>query len=89
MRCTLEDESLGSRIRRLRSELGFTIHHLAVALLVTPDTIQKLEDDGFKEIPRGWLMKISALTGCETKEVVGQTNVKYYDPARQLYVLDV
>lgn len=83
----MEDETLGTKIRRLRSEVGFTIHHFAVALLVTPDTIQKLEDDAFKEIPRGWLAKIAALTGRETREVVGQTNVHYYDPARQVYVL--
>ena len=83
----MEDESVGTRIRRLRSELGYTIHHLAVALLVTPDTIQKLEDDAFKEIPRGWLAKISSLTGCETREGVEQSNVKYYDPGRQVYVL--
>ena len=83
----MEEESVGTRIRRLRSEVGFTIHHLAVALLVPPDTIQKLEDNAFKEIPRGWLAKIAALTGCETRQVVEQSNVKYYDPARQVYVL--
>jgi transcriptional regulator with XRE-family HTH domain len=84
----LEDETLGSKIRRLRSELGFTVHHLAVALVVTPDTIQKLEDDGFKEIPRRWLTKIAALTGVETKHVVEVTNIKYYDPPRQMYILE-
>ena len=83
----MEEESVGTRIRRLRSELGFTIHHLAVALLVPPDTIHKLEDNAFKEIPRGWLAKIAALTGCETRQVVEQSNVKYYGPARQVYVL--
>lgn len=85
----MEAESLGTKIRRLRSEVGFTIHHLAVALLVTPDCIEKLEEDGYKEIPRRWLTKIAALTGCETKTVLEQTNLKYYDPARQVYVLDV
>jgi transcriptional regulator with XRE-family HTH domain len=85
----LEDESLGSRIRRLRSELGFTIHHFAVALLVTPDTIQKLEDNAFKEVPRRWLLRISALTGYETKELLDGTNLKYYDPGRQFYILNL
>lgn len=83
----MEDETLGSRIRRLRTELGFTIHHLAVAILVTPDAIQKLENDDFSEVPRAWLAKISALTGHETGQVVGKSNVHYYDPGRQVYVL--
>ncbi len=81
------EETLGMRIRRLRTEVGFTIHHLAVALLVPPDTIQRLEHDDFADVPRSWLAKIAALTGCETREVVQQTNVHYYDPARQVYVL--
>lgn len=83
----MEEETLGSRIQRFRSELGYTIHHLAVALLVTPDAIQKLENDDFKEVPRGWLVKISALTGHETSQLIQNANIHYYDPARQLYVL--
>ncbi len=82
------EETLGMRIRRLRAEAGFTIHHLAVALLVPPETIQRLEQDDFRDVPRGWMAKIAALTGCETKDVVSQTSVHYYDPSRQVYVLN-
>lgn len=81
------EETLGSRVRRLRTELGFTIHHIAVALLVTPDMVQRLENDDFKEIPRGWLAKLSSLSGLETSQIVEQTNIRYYDPGRQIYVL--
>jgi len=81
------EETLGTKIRRLRTELGFTIHHLAVALLVTPETIQKLESDDYKEVPRGWLSKICSLTGLEPGQLVKGTNVRYYDPGRQVHVI--
>ena len=80
-------ETLGNRIRRLKTELGFTIHHLAVALLVTPETIQKLENDDFATVPRSWVTKISNLAGLEPGELVRDTNVKYYDPGRQVHVI--
>lgn len=81
------EETLGNRIRRLRTELGFTIHHFAVALLVTPESIQKLENDDFSTVPRGWLTKISSLAGLGPGELVRDTNVKYYDPGRQVHVI--
>ena len=82
------EQTLGTRIRTLRTERGFTIHHFAVALLVPPETIQKLENDDYPTIPRNWVAKISSLTGLEPGELVRESNVKYYDPGRQVYVLN-
>lgn len=58
-----------------------------MALLVPPETIQKLENDDFQTIPRNWVTKISNLTGSEPGELVRDTNMKYYDPGRQVYVV--
>ncbi len=80
-------ESIGERIRSKREELGFDRHHYAVALLVPPDTITQLEADHFKEIPRRWLTRIASLSGLETKDLLAETNVHFYDHQRQVYVL--
>ncbi len=58
-----------------------------MALLVPPESIQKLENDDFDEVPRGWLTKISSLVGLEPGQLVRDSNVRYYDPARQVHVL--
>ncbi|MGE0488789.1 MAG: helix-turn-helix domain-containing protein [Vulcanimicrobiota bacterium] len=80
-------ESIGERIRHKRNEHGFDLCHYAVALLVTPETIQKIENDEFSDLPRHWLTRIAALNGLETKELIKDTNIHFYDPSRQVYVL--
>lgn len=80
-------ESLGERIRQRRTGQGFEVQHLAVALLVPPEAIRKLENDELPEVPREWLVKVAALTGLETRELIKDTNVHYYEPLRQIYVL--
>lgn len=58
--------TLGKRIRQAREEHGYRLQDLAIALLTTPATVARMEDDLEEEIPVGAIEKLAYLTGYES-----------------------
>ncbi len=55
--------TLGNRIRQAREEHGYRLQDLAVALLTTPATVARMEEDREAEISVGAIEVLANLTG--------------------------
>lgn len=63
----MSEQSLGQRVRRLRTNSGLSQAALAEAVQVTPGYISKVERD--RQPPSAWLLRqIAAVTGASTRE---------------------
>jgi transcriptional regulator with XRE-family HTH domain len=58
--------TLGNRIRRAREEHGYRLQDLAVALLITPDMVSRMEQDLEPEIPVRAIEVLAHLTGYQS-----------------------
>lgn len=58
--------TLGKRIRQAREEHGYRLQDLAVALLTTPATVARMEDDEEEEIPVVAIEKLAQITGYQS-----------------------
>lgn len=55
--------TLGNRIRQAREEHGYRLQDLAVALLTTPATVARMEQDQEEEISVQAIEKLAQITG--------------------------
>lgn len=78
--------NLGQSIKELREQHDFRVQDFAVALLVSPNAVKRLENNEFREIRQRWIQTIASLTGRQSSEIT-EGRVHYFDPARQVYVL--
>jgi transcriptional regulator with XRE-family HTH domain len=58
--------TLGNRIRLAREEHGYRLQDIAVALLTTPATVARMEQDLEDEIPVIAIEKLAHLTGYQS-----------------------
>lgn len=80
--------TLGKRIRQAREEHGYRLQDLAVALLTTPATITRMENDEEAEIPVPSIEKLAILTGYNSSgDFLAKCENYAVDPERNMLLI--